>query len=174
MDLSITNDRSYVVVVQQRNEPNFNFFQVGTGSSDLTWGQFTGEMTPRFGCVTGVTGRLDPKREGRPHSAPPWFWFADEDKERIFRTRYSEVPTAPLTLELDEVGDMEPMPTGHVLVADVGAGKVLVLNPDGSVAAVLPRSERLERVVDLGADDFGRVYAYDGVRRRIVELTDSD
>jgi hypothetical protein len=175
MDLSSVNDRSYLLVVQQRNEPNFNLLDPGTGRSDRTWGTLTGELTPRFGCVTGVTGRLAGPREGGGQpSSKPLFWFADEDKERIFRTQYPAAPEAPLPLELDEVCDMEAMPTGHVLVADGGDGKLLVLNPDGTLALSLAPSERLERCFDLGVDDYGRVYAFDATRRRVVELSDSD
>lgn len=175
MDVSAVNDRSYVLVVQQRNENNFNLFEVGGGRSDRAWGQLTGEMTPRFGCVTGVNGRLDGRQgQGGRHSDRPWFWFADDDRERIFRTQFPQAPEAPLALELDEVGDMEPMATGHVLVVDVGANRLLVLTPEGLLALTVARSERLERPVDLGVDDYGRVFAYDGVRRRVVELTDSD
>lgn len=176
MDLSSVNDRSYLLIVQQRNEPNFNLLDPGTGRSDRTWGTLTGEMTPRFGCVTGVTGRLAGPREGgqgQP-SSKPLFWFADDDKERIFRTQYPAAPEAPLALELDEVCDLEAMPTGHVLVADGGDGKLLVLNPDGSLALSLAPSDRLERTFDLGVDDYGRVYAFDAARRRVVELSDSD
>ncbi len=175
MDLCAVNDRSYLLVTQQRNDSNFNLFDPGTGRSERQWGQLTGEMTPRFGCVTGVTGRLDGRREGQgQHSDKPWFWFADDDRERVFRTQFPIPPDAPLALELDEVSDLEPLPTGHVLVADAGDRKLLLLNPDGTVALTLTSSERLERPADLAVDDYGRVYVYDAGRRRVVELTDSD
>lgn len=175
MDLCAVNDRSYLLVTQQRNEFNFNLFDPGTGRSERQWGQLTGEMTPRFGCVTGVTGRLDGRREGQgQHSDKPWFWFADDDRERVFRTQFPAPPDAPLPLELDEVSDLEALPTGHVLVADGGDRKLILLDPDGAVALTLTSSERLERPSDLAVDDYGRVYVFDAGRRRVVELTDSD
>lgn len=175
MDLCAVNDRSYLLVTQQRNEANFNLFDPASGRSDRQWGQLTGEMTPRFGCVTGVTGRLDGRRDGQgQHSDKPWFWFADDDRERVFRTQFPIPPDAPLPLELDEVSDIEPLPTGDVLVADGGDRKLIVLGPDGSVVLTLTAGERLERPQDLGVDDYGRVYVFDGGRRRVVELTDSD
>lgn len=175
MDLSAVNDRSYLLVTQQRNEPNFNLFDPGTGRSDRQWGQLTGEMTPRFACVTGVTGRLDGRREGPgQHSEKPWFWFVDDDRERVFRTQYPAAPEAPLALELDEVSDLEPLPTGHVLVVDAGDRKLILLNPDGTVALTLASSDRLQRPSDVATDDHGRVYVHDTGRRRIIELTDSE
>lgn len=171
-DLSPVNDRSYLLVTQQRNEPNFNLFDPGTGRSDRAWGQLTGEMTPRFGCVTGVTGRLDGRPEGQgQHSDKPWFWSVDEDRERVFRTQYPAAPEAALPLTFDEISDLEPLASGHVLVVDRGERKVVLLNPDGSVATTLATSDRLQRPLDVATDDFGRVYVFDeGGRRLIVEL----
>ncbi|MCO5167795.1 MAG: hypothetical protein M9894_15725 [Planctomycetes bacterium] len=171
-DLSAVNDRSYLLVTQQRNEPNFNLFDPGTGRSDRAWGQLTGDMTPRVACVTGVTGRLDGRPEGQgSHSDRPWFWSVDEDRERVFRTQYPAAPEAPLPLTFDEVSDLEPLASGHVLVVDRGERKVVLLNPDGTLAATLTTSDRLQRPFDVGADDFGRVYVFDeGGRRLIVEL----
>lgn len=175
MDLSTVNDRSYLLVTQQRNEPNFSLLDVATGRSVRHWGQLTGDATPRFGCVTGVTGRLDGRRDGEgQHSDKPWFWFTDDDRERVFRTQYPAPPEGPLPLELDEVADIEPLPTGHVVVVDAGDRKLIVLNPDGTAAQTLTSTERLSAPVDVAVDDYGRVYVFDASRRMVVELTDGD
>jgi DNA-binding beta-propeller fold protein YncE len=175
VDLSAVNDRSYLFVVQQRNEWNFNLIDPGTGSADRPWGQLTGDMTPRFGCATGVNGRLDGRREGAQGSDRPWFWFTDDDRERLFRTQYPAAPEAPLAgLDLDEVSDLEALPTGQVLVVDTGNAKVLVLDADGTVAQTIEPGERLVRPLDVGTDDFGRAWVFDSKRRRIVELNDTD
>jgi DNA-binding beta-propeller fold protein YncE len=175
MDLAAVNDRSYLLVTQQRSSSNFNLFDPATGRSERAWGELTGDMTPRFGCVTGVNGRLDGRREaGARFSDRPFFWFTDDDRERVFRAPFSGAPEQ-VALEVDEVSDIEALPTGHVIVIDGGEGKLLVLNPqDGSVAQTLLTSERLTKAYDVGLDDYGRVYVFDGSRRRVVELADSD
>lgn len=167
VDLSTTNDRAYLVVVQQRAEHNFNLVDPRTGESVRTWGALVDDQTPRAGCVIGVEGRLD-----GGGSSKPWFWSSDDDREQILRGQWPQWTVEPLGEAFDDVADMEPLPTGHVVVVDVGAQRVVVLGPDGQVASALPADERMKSPQDVGVDDFGRVWVWDRALQRIVELTD--
>lgn len=169
-DLSAVNDRSYLALLQQRPSENFNLLNPVTGRGERPWGELAGELTPRFGCVTGITGRVDGR--GGAESAKPVFWFCDEDGEKLFRFQMpAQAPTEPLDLELEAVADIEAMVTNHVVVVDGGERRVLLLHPNGAVAATVA-SDRLERPGDAGVDDYGRIWVVDGATQRLVELAD--
>lgn len=169
-DLSAVNDRSYLALLQQRASENFNLLNPVSGKGERPWGELAGELTPRFGCVTGITGRVDGR--GGAESAKPVFWFCDEDGEKLFRFQMpAQAPTEPLDIELDSVVDIEAMVTNHVVVVDGGERRVLLLQPNGAVAATVA-SDRLEKPGDAGVDDYGRIWVVDGATQRIVELVD--
>ncbi len=170
MDLTVVNDRSYFAVLQQRPEENFNLFHPGRGVSERTWGQFTGELTPRYGCVTGVTGSLG--SPGRRESDQPWYWTVDEDREKVFRSRPGE-PIEAVKLEFDTITDIECSVQGLVFVVDRGDDQIVVLDPRGAVLTTL-KGDAFEDPVDVGVDDFGRLYVYDRSSRRVVQLVPRD
>ena len=159
IDLTTVNDRSFLAVVQQRPDNNFNLLSPTSGQSELRFGRdFTGDLTPRFGCVTGISG------EGR---GVPTFWTVDEDRERVFRVRMNGgLPTA-LEVEFEEISDIEAAVTGEVVVVDYDEERVVVLTVEGSVATTF---DDLDEPWDVGLDDYGRVYVYDGATRRVVQL----
>lgn len=170
MDLSTVNDRSYLAVVQQRPEDNFNLFHPGRGESERTWGEFTGELTPRYGCVSGVTGSLG--SPGRQESAKPWYWIVDEDREKVFRSQPGESPVQ-VSVAFDQISDIECGIQDLVFVVDRGEGQVVVLDGQGALVTKL-KSDAYEDPVDVGTDDYGRVYIYDQSRRQVVQLVPRD
>ncbi|RMG14118.1 MAG: hypothetical protein D6731_10795 [Planctomycetota bacterium] len=164
-DLSMVNTRRYAAVIQQRPEDNFNLLDPSSGRTVRTFGKYQGDMTPRFGCVLGVTGRLDSGAQG---SSAPWYWIADDDRERLYRQRRGGKPRG-IKFEFDEISDLETSVANQVFVADRGESRVVVLSRQGEPIAVL-EGEELYDPWDLGVDDFGRVYVFERSQRRIVEL----
>lgn len=164
-DLVAVNDRSYVSVVQQRPKWNFNLFHPGKGKSERTFGEYVGELAPRYGCVTGVTGSLSGTGKA---SAKPWYWTVDDDREKVYLARRGVDPTA-VKHSFDSINDIEPGPDNLVFVADPGDDQIVVLSEKGAVVAKLT-SKYFETPWDIGVDGYGHVYVYDKSTKRIVRL----
>jgi hypothetical protein len=163
-DLSAVNNRSYLTVVQQRPEHNFNLLHPGSGKSVHQFGKYGGDLTPALGCVVGITGSLG---GGGRESASPMFWSADDDREHIYRWKRGGKPK-PIKQEFDEISDMEVSVVNQVFVVDEGEDRVVVLGPRGSLVTVI-KALRIDSPHDIGVDDYSRAYVYDK-SGRIVEL----
>lgn len=172
-DLSAVNDRSYLAVLQQRDAGNFNLINPATGRAERPWGQLSGEQVPKFGCVTGITGRVD-GRAGN-ESAKPVYWFCDDDGELLYRFQMpattTETPLAP-GIEIDAISDIEPLPTNQVVVVDQGNAQVHIFSPSGGLQTTVPSSDRMGKPTDVGIDDYGRIWVVDGSKKRVIELQD--
>lgn len=163
-DLSTVNDRSYLTVVQQRPEHNFNLLHPSSGKSAQQFGKYGGDLTPALGCVVGITGSLG---GGGQESASPVFWSADDDREHIYRQKRGG-KHKPIKQEFDEIADMEVSVVNQVFVVDEGEDRVVVLGPRGALVAII-KALRIESPHDIGVDDYSTAFVYDA-SGRIVEL----
>lgn len=164
VDLSGVNDKSLLSVLQQKAKGNFALINQQPRLLRTFGRDFTGELTPRFGCVTGITGAVS--GSGR-ESSRPIYWTCDDDRELLYRTQGGK-PQA-VDLEFDEISDVEPSPSGQVFVADPGDEQLVVISPDGRVQAQL-QSDRFEEPTDVGVDSFGHVFVFDRSTGQVVEL----
>ena len=164
VDLSTVNDRSHLVGVQQRERENFALINLEPRVIRAFGRDYTGDLTPRFGCVTGVTGSFG--RGGR-ESETPWIWSVDEDKEKVYRALAGKAPQ-PVDFSFDEISDMEAAPNGQVFVVDAGDEQLVILSEKGQ--ATVFKSGSLDEPYDLGIDDFGHLFVYDSGLNTIVEL----
>lgn len=170
VDLNLTPDREYLVVLQQRADANFTLIHPGTGVPAGGWGiGYEGELTPRFGCVTGIDGEVD-----GAEAEKAYFWTARVDREVIERTRGAQAPGGEVdpSVVFDEITDLEPSVAGWVFVCDEDLDQVVAFGPDGTILEMLPEDGRLGSPWDLGVDDYGRVYVYDHSARRIIQLAE--
>jgi hypothetical protein len=158
-DLTSVDDRSSLAVLQQRAKDNFNLLDPTSGESINRYGgDYTGNATPRFGCVTGAGGR------------DPTYWTVADDEESVWRGPQSAHPVK-LERDFSEISDLECSVAGLVFVCDYDAEEVYVLSPSGKVVLELPRSI-VGPPWDLGVDDYGRLFVYDYGRQRILALTE--
>jgi hypothetical protein len=158
IDLSAANDRSLLVVAQQRPDNNFNLLNPSSGASQIRFGRdYTGDLTPTLGCVSGAANM-----EG-----DLVFWSADEDGEVVYRAQMRGSSPTAVNLEFEDVSDMEPAVTGQIVLVDEDLDQVILLYPNGNVAL---RYEDLSNPWDVGVDDYGRIYVYDSSTRRIHQL----
>jgi len=166
VDLTAVNDRSHIAVVQQREKGNFTYLTLAPKPARSTGRDYTGDLTPRFGCVTGVTGSLG-GRSARKESQLPWLWTIDEDREKLYRARQDQSPR-PINHEFDDVSDLEAGPNGQVFVVDFGNEHLVLISPSGQPTPF--KVKALDEPWDLGVDDFGHLFVFDGGNKRILEL----
>ena len=164
VDLSSVNDRSHLVGTQQRERDNFAVMNLEPGITRSFGRDYTGDLTPRFGCMTGVTGGFG--RSGR-ESEMPWIWSVDEDKEIVYRALAGKAPKA-IEFKFDEISDIEAAPNGQVFVVDAGDEQLVILSDKGQPTVF--KSSALDEPYDLGIDDFGHVFVFDSGHRAIIEL----
>lgn len=166
VDLTAVNDRSHVAVIQQREKGNFTFLTLTPKVARTTGRDYTGDLTPRFGCVTGVTGSLG-GRSSRKESALPWLWTIDDDREKLYRARQDQSPR-PINHEFDDVSDLEAGANGQVFVVDSGNEHLVLISPSGQPTVF--KAKALDEPWDLGVDDFGHLFVFDSGNKRILEL----
>jgi DNA-binding beta-propeller fold protein YncE len=164
IDLCAVNDKSYLMVLQQRAKANFGLLNQEPRMVRSFGRDYVDDLTPRSGCVTGITGTLTGR--GR-ESARPVYWSTDDDREHLHRCAGSR-PSA-VDLEFDEITDVEPSPTGQVFVADPGDEQIVIVSPSGRVMAKLKGSQ-FEDPSDLSVDAFGHVFVYDKNTKQVLEL----
>lgn len=167
VDLTAVNDRSHIAVLQQREKGNFTLLNLSPKPARTTGRDYTGDLTPRFGCVTGVTGSLG-GRSARRESELPWLWSIDEDREKLYVARQDKSPRA-LKYEFNDVSDLEAGPNGQVFVVDYGNEQLVLVSPSGAQLTPL-KHKALDEPWDLGVDDFGHLFVFDGGHKRILEL----
>ncbi|MGE0710818.1 MAG: NHL repeat-containing protein [Planctomycetota bacterium] len=165
VDLSAVNDKTYVAALQQLEKGNFALLNQEPRIVRTFGRDFVDSLTPRFGAVTGITGRLS---GGGKESARPVYWTADDDREHLYRTTGSGKPEA-VELEFDAISDVEAGPNGQVYVADPGDDQIVVIGPGGKVLGQL-KGAFCEGPYDLGVDDFGALFVYDKSTKQVVEL----
>lgn len=165
LDLNVTPDRRYLVVLQQRESDNFNLLDPNPGREGsgtlLTFGRdYADDQTASLGCVTGGG-------EGQKRFL---FWTLNDDRDHVLLTRLDQLPSQ-LPEGYESVSDMEANVAGFVFVCDQSDGMVRALSPDGTPALEI-RSEVISDPRDLGVDDYGRLYIYDHSTREVVELSE--
>ncbi|MBL4847738.1 MAG: hypothetical protein JKY65_19655 [Planctomycetes bacterium] len=168
IDLSAVDNRSHLAVIQQRERGNIALLTLGLKPARSAGRDYTGDLTPRFGCVTGVTGSLGGGGRGK-ESQRPWLWTIDEDRELIYLARQGQSPRK-LGHEFDQVNDLEASPNGQVFAVDSGDDEIVFFSSRSGQATVF-KDKKLDEPWDLGIDDYGHVFVYDAGRKLVLELT---
>lgn len=75
-----------------------------------------------------------------------------------------------LSQELDDPSDIAALPSGFVLVSELGRGAIRVWNSEGVYRSNLTMRQGLSEPAEIAANDSSRIYAWDVDRNQIVQV----